>query len=591
MPQQIASPPASSTDGSTWPDGLIARSAPLLAALVVLIAALPGLLRLPPLDRDEARFAQSSAQMLESGDFVNIRFQDEMRAKKPAGINWLQALGVELASSVERRQIWAYRIPSLASAMLAAAACAWGAAGFFGARRSLVAGVVFAASFLLSSEAMVAKADATLCAGVVLSMAALARIYAATRSGGPVGWRTQALFWIGQALAMVVKGPVGPAIAVLTVLALGAADRDLGWVKRLGWRWGLLFLAAVVGPWAIAITVSTDGRFWAGMFGEDIAPKLVGGRETHGLVFGLHTALTPILLFPSAFLIPTALVHGWRSRREAGVRFALAWLAPAWLVLEIAPTKLVHYPLPLYAALAWLAAAAVDQPAGLRTRQAGAALSLLAGVGLAIAILGLCLAFGGWDDAAWAILALILSLAAAGGGALVSLRGARAGPVLAVAGLGVAAHLALSAGLIPGLDGLWVSQKAAGLLARNRLDPRNGVTPGPVVVVGYGEPSLVFALGTETDLTDAAEAADAVAYGQPALVEQGSEPAFRAALTKARVFARMVGSVSGYDYSDHKPVTLRLWRLAKPLSAKLPAYDLSAPGSDAGAAATATPGG
>ncbi|MHB8284190.1 MAG: ArnT family glycosyltransferase [Caulobacteraceae bacterium] len=582
MPDPIA-PPA-------WPDALIARGAPLLAALVVLIAALPGLLLLPPLDRDEARFAQSTAQMLESGDFVNIRFQDDMRAKKPAGINWLQALGVQLASSVERRQIWAYRMPSLASAMLAAAACAWGAAAFFGPRRGLVAGVVLGASFLLSSEAMVAKADAALCAGVVVSMAALARIYSASRGGDPVGRPTRALFWIGQALAMVVKGPVGPAITALTLVALGAADRDLRWLRTLGWRWGLLFLGAVVGPWAVAITVSTDGRFWAGMFGGDIAPKLVGGRETHGMIFGLHTALAPVLLFPSAFLLPAALVHGWRAREQAGVRFALAWLAPAWLVLEIAPTKLVHYPLPLYGALAWLAAAAIGEPWGRRTRQAGAAASLIAGAVLAVVVAALCLRFGAWDDAGWAAATLLLCLGAAGAGAAVSLRGAGVRSVLAVAGLGVAAHLALS-GLVPGLDGLWVSQKAAVLLARNRLDPRNGVTPGPVVVVGYGEPSLVFALGTETDLTDPAGAADAVAYGQPALVEQASEPAFRAALIKAKTAARMVGMVSGYDYSDHKAVTLRLWCLATPLAAKIPAYDLSGNGSDAGAAAATTPGG
>jgi 4-amino-4-deoxy-L-arabinose transferase-like glycosyltransferase len=298
-----------------------------------------------------------------------------------------------------------------------------------------------------------------------------------------------------------------------------------------------------------------------------------------------------LLLFPSAFLIPAGLVYGWRRRNEAGVRFALAWLLPAWLVLEFAPTKLAHYPLPLYGALAWLAAAAVDQPWDRRVRQSGAVLSLLAGAVLAVAIIAVALRFGGWDDLAWAVLALVLCLTTAVGGAATSLRGGASGPVLAVAGLGLVTHLALSAGLAPRLDGLWVSQKAAALLTRNRLDPRNGVTPGPVVVVGYGEPSLIFALGTETDLTDPTEAADAVAYGQPALVEQASEAAFRAALIKAKVSARMVGKVSGYDYSDHKDVTLKLWRLAAPLSAKLPTYDLSASGSDAAAAAAATPGG
>src|SRR5947207_5922582 len=101
---------------------------PFLAAIVALIAGLPGVFALPVLDRDEARFAEASAQMLESGDFVSIRFQAEPRFKKPVGIHWLQAASVRALSHPEDRAIWAYRIPSLLGAMLAAGACAWGAA-------------------------------------------------------------------------------------------------------------------------------------------------------------------------------------------------------------------------------------------------------------------------------------------------------------------------------------------------------------------------------------------------------------------------------------------------------------------------------
>ena len=53
-----------------------------------------GMLAVPPLDRDESRFAQATAQMLESGDFTVIRFQEEPRFKKPVGIHWLQAASV-----------------------------------------------------------------------------------------------------------------------------------------------------------------------------------------------------------------------------------------------------------------------------------------------------------------------------------------------------------------------------------------------------------------------------------------------------------------------------------------------------------------
>ena len=60
--------------------------------LVSLVAFLPGFFQVPPVDRDETRFAQATKQMVESGDFVDIRFQDEVRYKKPVGIYWLQAV-------------------------------------------------------------------------------------------------------------------------------------------------------------------------------------------------------------------------------------------------------------------------------------------------------------------------------------------------------------------------------------------------------------------------------------------------------------------------------------------------------------------
>ncbi len=92
----------------------------LLVAFFAAATAVAGLTSLPPLDRDEARFAQATAQMLESGDYIAIRFQDRERNKKPAGIYWLQAASVAAFSEVGAREIWAYRIPSLVGVVLAA---------------------------------------------------------------------------------------------------------------------------------------------------------------------------------------------------------------------------------------------------------------------------------------------------------------------------------------------------------------------------------------------------------------------------------------------------------------------------------------
>ena len=533
----------------------------VLAALAALVAGLPGLIAMPVLDRDEARFAEASAQMLESGDLVSINFQDQPRYKKPVGVYWLQALSVAVSSSVEQRQIWAYRLPSLIGAMAAAAACAWGAAAFLGPGGGAVAGAILGCSLILSTEAFIAKTDAALCGAVTLMMAALARIYAASRGQAVAGRGTKTLFWVGMALSILLKGPIGPMVAALTVLCLWGWDRKAAWLKELGWTWGIALVLLVVGPWALAVTVATDGAFWTGAVVGDMLNKLGSGQESHGAPPGLHTLLAPLLLFPSTILLPAALVWGWKAREDAGVRFALCWLVPSWIVFELAPTKLPHYTLPLYGALAWLIAGALARPIGRISRVVGAGLGLLMAALLAGAGVVLALRFGGEGSLPWAVAAAALI----GGSALASsaliLFKRKSLAALGAAGvLGVLGHDALAAGLAPSLKPLWLSNRAARAVKATGLDPRNGVTPGPVAVAGYGEPSIVFLLGSRTELGDGEVAAAAISEGRPALVERAALPEFQGALAAQEAKAAPVGEIKGLDYSKGKPVDLFLYR-------------------------------
>lgn len=551
---------ADAAPSETWNRLLRTWRGPLLAALIAFVAGLPGVFGLPPLDRDESRFAQATAQMLETGDFVDIRFQTEPRYKKPVGIHWMQAASVAVLSSAEARDIWAYRVPSLLGAMLAAGACAWGAAGVLGARTGLIAGAILGCTFLLSTEASIAKTDAMLCGATTLAMAALGRIYAAERGVGHAGRWTRVLMWAGLAVAILVKGPIGPMVFGLAVVALWIADRDVRWARSLGWSWGLALVLLVAGPWAVAVTVQTDGAFWGEAVTGDLAPKLAGGHERHGGPPGYHLAALSLLFFPATLLLPAAAKAAWRGWRTPGVRFALAWLVPAWLVFELSPTKLVHYPLPLYGALAWLAAAALAEPLGRKARWIGAGLSLLTGAVLAIAVGYLTAEYGDPSDAVAAVLASVLLAVAGVAGATVLLKGRSVRAFAAAAAIGVAAHGALAAALIPRLEPLKLSPRAAAALDRHDLDPREGLTSGPVEVAGYAEPSLVFLLGTATGLGDAPDAAAAVAEGRPAVVEGRVEPAFRAALAREGVAAEPVASIEGFDYSNGDDTRLTVYR-------------------------------
>ena len=86
-----------------------------IVGILTLIFILPGLSSIPPLDRDEARFSQASKQMLEDKNYVVIKFQEELRSKKPIGIYWLQ---IASASIFGKDNIISYRAPNIFSTII-----------------------------------------------------------------------------------------------------------------------------------------------------------------------------------------------------------------------------------------------------------------------------------------------------------------------------------------------------------------------------------------------------------------------------------------------------------------------------------------
>src|SRR3954468_1046044 len=102
------------------------RARPLAVLLLICVLAwLPGFFTLPPLDRDESRFAQAAKQMLETGDFVDINLGGVPRYEKPVGIYWLQAASTAAFGTGVRDSIWTYRVPSLLGALAGVAATFW----------------------------------------------------------------------------------------------------------------------------------------------------------------------------------------------------------------------------------------------------------------------------------------------------------------------------------------------------------------------------------------------------------------------------------------------------------------------------------
>ncbi|MEO1029440.1 MAG: glycosyltransferase family 39 protein, partial [Pseudomonadota bacterium] len=328
----------------------------ILLALLTFAAAWPGVMNMPVLDRDEARFAQASRQMVQSGDYVTIQFQDELRNKKPAGIHWLQAASVSLFSDPDSNEIWPYRLPSLIGAMLAVCLCFWLGSGLIGRPAAFLGTSLFATSMLLTTEAHIAKTDAALVATACLLFGALSKLY--LQSERPVRWSIIA--WVAAALSILLKGPVIIGLAAATLLGLFALERRANWMKPLlapqGW---LLFLLIAL-PWFVLVQIQTGGAYLDGALGKDFADKIGGASEGHGGPPGYHTLFLLTHFFPGTlFLVPGFIVmfRAFRARDRSEpnpVLLLSMWLAATWIVFELLPTKLSHYVLPAYPALALL---------------------------------------------------------------------------------------------------------------------------------------------------------------------------------------------------------------------------------------------
>jgi 4-amino-4-deoxy-L-arabinose transferase-like glycosyltransferase len=599
--------------GKTVAD-LIRRRPLALLFLICLAAWVPGFFTMPPLDRDESRFAQSSKQMLETGDFLDIRFGVEPRYKKPVGIYWLQAAATEAVSAVTgdnaRNHIWTYRIPSLLGALAAVALAYWCAGAFLGVEASFLSALLLGLTLLLSSESKIAKTDAVLLATILGAQGVLLRAYLARSSDHPApSPRLAILGWLSFAIGILIKGPVIVGVVGFTALALVLWDSTWRWTARAvaaalvlavllvllkqfvaaagplvallaiavrygDWRWlgslrpirGVILTLIIVLPWLVTIFFISHGAFYQQSLGHDFGAKLMGGEESHGDPPGFYLLIAVVTFWPATLFVLPAVALTVMRHREPAARFLLAW-AGTWWLIEFVPTKLPNYILPAYPALAMMAAAfalAPSQevvPRWQRNLSTGSVFYFLLGAAVLIAAAIVVPNFYGtgvsWDLIAGAAVPALFAIAAA----VMALRGS-SGPAIGMATVSaLALYAVLTLEAAPRLDQIWVSPREAEMVARHM---KQG-DPAPVLA-GYTEPSALFLIGTETRLASNGRdaAAFSAAQGGLAAIEDGQRPRFLAHLAELEADATQVDALSGFNYSRGRPVHITLFRVTPP---------------------------
>ncbi len=391
--------------------------------LVVLCCTvyLPGFFAIPPVDRDESRFAQASRQMFESvalpegerdaelhsGGLAVPMVGGEPRLNKPPLIYWLQAGSAAVFTWGEplADAIWMYRVPSFLAGLVTVLATWRLGCSMFDVRTGWLAGALLAVAPVFVWEAHQARADMVMVALTTLAMGQLWRIWRAGSEGPALTLRAlgaAALLWVLVALGVLTKGPITPMVVVLTAVVLSVFGRNFRWLRRTWPLLGVVVVVGGVGPWVYAVAERVGfGEYWSIVYDEVFA-RAGSAKEGHWGPPGYHVVLLVVLFWPGSLLTGWAVGRAWRAglrgrggggeggggiergERAVGLAgrlrlrllwgwaylrslrvsqpaeaFLLAWVVPAWVVFELVGTKLPHYTMPLYPAVALITARGV----------------------------------------------------------------------------------------------------------------------------------------------------------------------------------------------------------------------------------------
>ena len=327
---------------------------------------------LPLIDRDEPRFAEASREMIERGDYVVPRFNNQYRFDKPPLAYWAQVGSYKILGEND----FAARFPSvIAAALIALSILTWGTR-LGGGRVGWWAAIIFTISLQVFAHAKAAVAEMWLVLFITLAHWAAYELIAgkktlnpeklsgqaAQRSTSNVQWSWWLVFYMSLAFGFLAKGPIA-FFPLLTVAAIKLQDRQQQIGKRSAVVRGAVLTLAVISLWAIPAIIQTNGEFLRVGIGRHVIGRSFGTMEGHGgstllvylLLLPFYFLTILISFFPWSMKLP-GLVKRLRRPRDEIDNYLLIGSAIVFVIFTLVRTKLPHYTLPAFPLLALLLA-------------------------------------------------------------------------------------------------------------------------------------------------------------------------------------------------------------------------------------------
>ncbi len=301
-------------------------------------------------DTDEAFYAESAREMVESGDWVTPHYNYEPRLQKPILYYWLAASAFSVAGVGEAQARFFAALSGLGLAWVAFAC----GRRWYGEETGLLAGAVVATS--LGAFALARQSLPDVPTAFFISLATWAGIEAtrASATGGGAraatgpGLSRRAFLLVSAAalgLGMLAKGPIALALPIAVVVPLMAGERWRAARRRTQYEFPLKLADLAIGaglfmivaaPWYLAITWTRGpGYLYQFFVGENLQRFATPAyNEPRAIWYYVPILLGGLLPWSPVLLLWLPAV--WKSLRRIRAVSSTELRLSAWTLVPLA---------------------------------------------------------------------------------------------------------------------------------------------------------------------------------------------------------------------------------------------------------------
>ena len=315
----------------------------------------------PLFDLDEAIYAETAREMIETGNWLTPQFNASPIFDKPILLYWFMSAAFKTFGLSE----FSARLTSAVFGMMLLVVVYGLTRSVWSARGGLLAMLILASSLEMVVLSHAALTDMILAFFITASLASFYMLYKTDRGIWSLG------LYLALALAVLTKGPVGlilPGLIIgLFIMTVGPRPER---IRQLRLGRGILLFSAVAFPWYGIMFRLHGSEFWNSFFLKHNIERFTSVIGGHAGAPFYYLGILAVGFFPWAAFLPASVVSifsgaeffgRWKNLRMIPLErpfewFLLLWVAVVFSFFTLAGTKLPNYIAPAFPATAILVA-------------------------------------------------------------------------------------------------------------------------------------------------------------------------------------------------------------------------------------------